>query len=281
VKGSHEVKIYKLYVDELGMSHPGSFVKSPYFILVGCIIDEQFQQDLENNANHIKFKYWGRTDIIFHSAEMSRNLGDFSIFEGKPELKEEFYNDIFNLLNSAQIVLTSALVDKKKAHESFWAEQTVISRSASIIMFNFLAFIYTKLPCRGKVIIEASSGYRDGQYLEAFNYLLSPNFVKKYDDFNDVREHLTSINFVTKKNHDIESQLADLFAYGVRCEYEAKIKKIIYEPNSYERRIVDIVEHKLMKAPSSMGAEKRKFYDKTQPITVIPKKISKPKEKRA
>ena len=276
------MRVFKLYVDELGMSHPKSYKQSPYFVLVGCIIDEQHQQELENYANHIKFKYWGRTDIILHSADIFRNLGDFSIFESNKDLKREFYKDVFTLLHQAPITITAALIDKQKAFESYWHEKTVISRAASIVLFNFLAFIYTKRPCRGKTIIEASSWFRDQEYLHAFNDLLSPNLFKKDADFPDVREYLTSINFVTKKNHDIESQIADLLAYGIRCRHEVTITKTrMVAAGSYERKMIEIVEHKLMRAASTMGKDKKKYFDKTQPVTVAPKRTTKPKEKRA
>ena len=64
--------VFKLYIDELGMSHPKSYDISPYYILLGCIIDERYQADLEQHANHIKFKYWGRTDVVFHSADFQK-----------------------------------------------------------------------------------------------------------------------------------------------------------------------------------------------------------------
>src|SRR5882672_12087144 len=123
-------KVYKLYVDELGMSHPTSFEKSPYYILLGCVIDEHYQQELENHANNIKFKYWGRTDIIFHSADIARNAKEFAIFANDESKKEEFCKDLLNLLQTAPVTITAAVIDKKKAHGSFWAEKTVIKRSA-------------------------------------------------------------------------------------------------------------------------------------------------------
>lgn len=274
-------KVFKLYIDELGMSHPKSFEKSPYYILVGCIIDEYHQKDLEDHANNIKFKYWGKTNVIFHSAEMARNLGDFEIFDGNEKLKQEFEKDIFKLLQNAPVTITAAIIDQEKAYKSFWAEKTVISRSAEKVLFNFLAFIYTKVPCRGKVIIEASSGYRDVEYLAAFNELLSPNLQRKYPEFSNVREYLTSINFVTKQNHDIESQVADLLAYGIRCIQEVKKTGVAYPAKSYEAKIMKIVSSKLIKMSPTMKDSKKKYFEKIESLSFTPKKITKPKEKRA
>ena len=270
-------KIYKLYIDELGMSHPASFEKSPYYILLGCVIDEQYQQDLENHANNIKFKYWSRTDIIFHSADIARNAKEFAIFAHDDAKKGEFCNDLLHMLQTAPVTITAAVIDKEKAFGSFWAEKTVIRRSAEIVLFNFLAYIYTKMPCKGKVIIEASSIDRDTQYLTAFNHLLSPSFRSKHTVFNNVRDHLTSINFVTKQNHDIESQVADLLAYGIRCKQETGAD---YAKDSYEAKIMRIAQSKLMKMATTMGSDKKKYFSLIEPMQITPKRVSKPKEKR-
>lgn len=273
-------KIYKLYIDELGMSHPDSYEKSPYYILLGSIIDEQKQKELENHANHIKFKYWGRTDIIFHSADIARSTKEFATFAHDEARKTEFITDLLTLLQSAPVTITAAIVDKAKAHQSSWTEQTVIRRSAESVLFNFLAFTYTKLPCKGKIIIEASNIDRDTQYLTAFNRLLSPSLKEKYPIFDGVRDHLTSITFVTKQNHDIESQIADLLAYGIRCIQEVKETEKRFEKKSYEYKIMRIAETKLIKMAPSMGEDKRQYFALIDPMFITPKKVSKPKEKR-
>jgi hypothetical protein len=273
-------KVYKLYIDELGMSHPGSYEKSPYYILLGCIIDEHQQEELEDHANHIKFKYWGRTDIILHSADIARSTKEFAIFADNPDRKDEFITDLLAMLQSAPVTITAAIIDKQKAYESFWAEKAVIRRSAEKVLFNFLAYIYTKRPCKGKVIIEASSIDRDTQYLAAFNHLLSPSLKRKYPIFDGVRDSLTSINFVTKQNHDIESQVADLLAYGIRCVQESKQTKKSFDKKSYEHKIMRIAQAKLMKMAPSMGDDKKQFFSLIEPIHITPKKIIKPKEKR-
>ena len=263
--------IYKLYVDELGMSHPKSYQASPYYILLGCIIDEAHQRELMEYAGHIKFKYWGRTDIIFHSAEIARNLGDFSIFRSDTAQKDEFIKDLLELLQRTPIHIVASVIDKQKAFQNSWAEQTVIRRTAYSVLFNFLAFIYTKLPCRGHVIIEASNAQRDGLYLDAFNDLLSPSFKQKNPHFIDIRSYLTSINFVTKQNHDIESQIADLLVYGIRCQLECS-QGVKFDKGSYQEKIMNLANSKLVHPISTMSKKKKVFYDLINPVDIQPKR---------
>ncbi len=272
--------IYKLYVDELGMSHPKSYTASPFYILLGCIIDEVHQRDLIELAGHIKFKYWGRTDVIFHSAEIARSINDFAIFKSDETRRDEFIKDLLDMLQRTPVHITAAAIDKQKAFQNSWSERTVIRRTAASVLFNFLAFIYTKRPCKGHIIIEASSAQRDGLYLDAFNHLLSPSFIKANPHFIDIRNHLTSINFVTKQNHDIESQVADLLVYGIRCQLDKDNGKAI-EKGSYQEKIMNLANGKLIHPISSMSKQKKVFYDLIKPVDIQPKrKVRRKQEKR-
>lgn len=272
--------IYKLYVDELGMSHPKSYETSPYYILLGCVIDEAHQLELRELAGHIKFKYWGKTDVIFHSAEIARNLNEFALFRQDKVKREDFINDLLDMLQKTPVHITAAVIDKQKAFQNSWTEKTAIRKTASSVLFNFLAFIYTKRPCKGHIIIEASNAQRDGLYLDAFNDLLSPSFKQNNPHFDDIRSHLTSINFVTKQNHDIESQVADLLVYGIRCQLE-KDKGIKIEKGSYQEKIMNISNSKLIHPISSMSPQKKVFYDLITPVDIQPKcKLPRKQEKR-
>lgn len=272
--------IYKLYVDELGMSHPKSYKASPYYILLGCIIEESQQRDLIELAGHIKYKYWGRTDVIFHSAEIARNLNDFAIFKNDEAKRKEFIRDLLEMLQKTPVHITAAVIDKQKALYNAWSESSVIRHTAASVLFNFLAFIYTKRPCKGHIIIEASSAQRDGLYLDAFNNLLSPSFKVKNPHFIDIRNHLTSINFVTKQNHDIESQVADLLVYGIRCQLD-KDNGIVFEKGSYQEKIMSISGSKLIRPISTMSKQKKLFYDLIRPVDIQPKrKALRKQEKR-
>ncbi len=264
------MKNYKLYVDESGNSHTGNFARSPYYILVGCIIDERYQGELKEYADQIKFKYWNRTNVVFHSAEMPRNDNDFSIFAEKPELKKEFQKDLLLFLHQAKVSLTVCIVDKKIANKKGWEEKKVVETTAKSIMGSFIGKITANIPSNGKMIFEISNGLKDKIYLESFNYLISPDFRRVDPDYTDVRSTLTSINFVTKQNHDIETQISDLFAYAAKCKLQADTGIFIYPAGSYESRLINALESKLIKTPTNIGNAKKKFYNKIKPFEIIP-----------
>jgi hypothetical protein len=70
------------------------------------------------------------------------------------------------------------------------------------------------------------------------------------------------MSFVTKKNFDIEEQIADSFAYAAKCKFKADSNKITYTSNSYEAKMINILENKLFKTPPNASVEKKRIYNK-------------------
>ena len=74
--------MYRLFIDESGKSTLKNIENiRPHFSLAGVIVHENTKEALKNRADQIKFKYWGRTDIIFHAQDLRRLTGDFAIFK--------------------------------------------------------------------------------------------------------------------------------------------------------------------------------------------------------
>ena len=87
------MNILSLFIDELGSAERNeSFSK--HYILVGCLANKTSREMLKIKADQIKFKYWGKTDIVFHSREIGRKINDFKIFNDKV-LFHGFQKDLF------------------------------------------------------------------------------------------------------------------------------------------------------------------------------------------
>src|SRR3989338_2148395 len=78
--------------------------------------------DLKIFSDQIKFKYWGRTDVVFHSREIGRKEGDFTIFKDQ-RIFNEFLHDLENLLSSPRFKMFFIVVDKTKARQVGWDEK--------------------------------------------------------------------------------------------------------------------------------------------------------------
>lgn len=274
------MKRFKLFIDESG--HPHANHPSKYFVLVGCIIEEGKQDALKIRSDQLKFKYWDKTEVVFHSEEMGKRVGDFAIFGANPKLAAQFEAQLLQFLNTAPTLVCAAIVDKMLAYRLGWTEETIIRKASESLMLDFLSFLYgNDGGSRGRVVYESSGVIRDTHYLKAFNRYLDPNWEKKHPEFSRVRQHLTSITFANKLNHDAEMQLADMFSYAAICRFQRdrKIKK--FSSTSYEGKMIDLLEKKTLRMPSGVtDPVKKRYYSRICGVGYFPELHKIPKKKR-
>lgn len=256
-------KYLNLFIDELGTPSPQSKTQ-PIYILSGVLLTESVRQRLEINSNQVKFKYWNRTDIVFHSRDISRKQGEFAILRDE-EISKNFEKDLLQFLSHGRYSLFSVVVDKNKIPKN-WNEIAIYKRTSREIIKNFI-FALLAQKARGKLIIESATAEKDFYYHKSAGYFLSNGFPTYKITYSEIQNVLTEISYVTKKNNDIEEQIADLLAYGVRLKYETTRKNSLTD---YEERLVKIVEDKLFKINPKTGAKKMRFYSKIKSYTIIP-----------
>ncbi|MGB4758553.1 MAG: hypothetical protein WBP26_00685 [Candidatus Saccharimonadales bacterium] len=260
---------YCLSIDESGTPSPTYLPEHPY-TLVGCAIDEEKREALSLKADELKKKYWKRTDVIIHHKDLAKCKNEFSIFAGKPVLKEEFKKDLLHFLNTAPVNVFVASVDKQQI-SSTWKQGTVIRKTARAVFFDYIAFLYTRKSPHGNIIIEASDSTKDKNYLDAFTYFLSPACPHLDIDFSvrDIKNVVTSVMFVTKMNNDNETQIADILGYAANCLFNKKARKKTYGKGSYELLIIKALEAKMFKIQANLGMEKQKFAKKIKGHQII------------
>lgn len=266
------MRIYELFIDELGQAKPKSS-QSDLYVLCGCAIEKTLKESVKNGAEHIKFKYWNRTNIIFHSREIGRNKGPFSIFKNKPIKRQEFLNDLIIYLKNAPVAIFIVVCENQKAKELGWNSAKVVKETGKLLFFHFISWLLGISGSQGKIVIESATAEKDRYYLNEFSYFLSPGCKELSSvDYKMMKRILTSISFVTKQNQDIEEQIADLFAYAAKCKYLRAARKHTYKVGSYEDRIIKTLDQKLFRKPKIAKDRKMKFYQAIDPFCVIPKK---------
>lgn len=258
-----------LFIDESGNCDPRN-KQSDYYVVCGCCVPENKKDQLKISADHIKFKYWGRTDVVFHSRDLYSNREDFNIFKNKPHEKNEFLKDLFIFLKQSPIILIIVLLEKKDARKKGWNKIKVLKETSYSLIYHFIALLFSNSSFKGKIIIESATTEKDRYFLNSFSYFLSPGFTEFDRDFIKTRKVLTSISFVTKDNFDTEEQIADLFAYTARCKFEKEKKNRKFEKDCYETKMISILEQKLFKQPYSAKENKMRFYRKIKPFLVLP-----------
>lgn len=257
-----------LFIDESGVANP-KVVQSPVYILAGCSVTDQSRQKLKIEADQIKFKYWGRTDVVFHSKEMSRKEGEFELFKDV-KVWHEFQKDLFSYLANNIYQLFFVIVDKEKAKIQNWAEISVYRETANLMVRNFILSLIAQGDCRGRLVVESATSEKDFCFHQSARLFLSRGIQDVEINFTQVQNVLTEISFVTKKNFDIEEQIADLLAYAAKLKYTEK-KNL----DSYEKRIIKIMISKLYRMNPNTGTVKQRYYSKINGIEVLPVKSKK------
>ncbi len=262
--------MYKLFIDESGKNTLKKIESySPFFALSGIIIHENTTEFTRSRADQIKFKYWGHTKVVFHATDLRRLTGDFSIFKNSVKFTiDDFYNDFLDLINSANFKICWVGINKQKYIEqnppvayalskmtnkgpkNNWnrvvlgVEKNFVKDFTYDILTTYLCYLRKK-DFRGQVLIEAADEYQDLDIFTAYNKLLISGHLGLGMTPLTIREYLTSISFVTKKNHDIETQLADMAAYYFNLKERAKDGLYTIEPESYEQKIINALKEKI------------------------------------
>jgi len=237
---------YKLYLDESGTPNLGGNSPTfPYFILSGFIVNEEQEVKLKIKADQIKFKYWGRTDVVFHSREIGRRENNFLILKD-PTMEQNFHKDLSQLFVSNGGKSIIAVVNKEKANNLGWKETDVYKKTSNAILSFFIEFLNVK-GYKGQIIIESAGTHKDILFYKEYIYFLANGIPNLSLTHNKMKQILTSISFVSKNNQDIETQMADLLAYpaGHNCLVSTGLKTMI--PNSYEDKMCKILNDKILK----------------------------------
>jgi len=254
-----------LFIDESGDANP-RVSRSEVYILAGCMTDEYSREKLKIESDQIKFKFWSRTDIVFHSREIGQKEGNFKILKDLKVYKE-FKKDLFNFLNKNFYQMFFVLVDKKKALSRNWNDRKVYTETSSAIVRNFVLSLVAQGNAKGRLVVEAATSLKDFYFHKAASYFLSAGLPEVGISYQAVQDVLTEIFFVTKKNHDIEEQISDLLAFGAKLKFLGKKQTSM---NEYEKRLIKVVSAKIFKMDPNTGVKKKKYYSEINSFKILP-----------
>lgn len=259
------MKEYCLFIDESGSGNP-RVKKSPCYIVCGCLVPEFKRLDLKIRADQIKFKYWGRTSVVFHSREIGRKERDFRILKNR-KIYQDFCKDLLSFLSSSGVQLFIVVVDYEQAVKLNWNSQKVYKETAAVIVRNFILSLLALGDVKGRLVIESATAEKDFIFHKTAGYFLSGGLPHLNVTHKAVQGVLTEVSFVTKKNHDIEEQIADLFSYAAKLKFLKKKKDSM---TAYEQELVKIMNQKLFHMHPETGIKKKKYYSQIEEFKVVP-----------
>ncbi len=264
------MKQFDLFVDESGVANPVD-KKTELYVLCGCAVEKDQRIAIKTRADQIKYKYWGRTNVLFHSRDIGLRIGDYEEFKTHKTTYIEFLHDLFTFLNEFLYTIFVVVVDKQIARTKGWNGPKIVQETAHRLFYHYIAWLLGRGGDHGKITVESATSERDQYYLREFSYFLSPGATEFAIDYKKVQAMITSISFVTKNNSDIEEELADIFAFAARCKYLRQSTKETYKVGTYEDRIIRVLDRKLFQKPKFAKETKMKLYETIDPFCVVPK----------
>ncbi len=228
-----------LALDETGKA---SFKhSSSTFILSGLIISGNFLPKFEKRIKRIKSKFFNNEDIIFHSRDMLRKKGPFSILRDT-NVFEKFWSEYINSINIPDVSMALIVVDKEKAKKLGWNDIAILKR-VYLKMLEEFSKKYLKEDKKGKLLVE-SDPYQDKYLLQAHNKLQKIGIPSEGMTGSEYRNKITSISLVNKLNLDSHIQIADSFAIMGSMFYKFKMNKKV-KLTQVEKMFKQLIDSKI------------------------------------
>jgi hypothetical protein len=102
-----------IYADESGDHGLESIDSSyPVFVLAFCIVKKMdYSRTVVSSLTDLKFKYFGHDMVIFHSREIRKSAGDFTILQNGG-VRTAFLTDLSGFVAASPFTLVAAIIDK-------------------------------------------------------------------------------------------------------------------------------------------------------------------------
>ncbi len=229
-----------LSLDESGKasySHP-----SELFILSGVIIPEKFKLQLDSKMRKLKKKFFSDDELVFHSRDMSRRKGPFSILQD-PKKEISFWSEFISLVNNPKIATAFIIVNKQAAKLRSWQQKTILKRTYLKMLEEFVSK-QLKPSERGKIITESDPS-QDLYLIEAHNRIQGTGTSDGSISAVEYRQKVTSLCLVKKSNQDIDVQIADALAPIAGFIYRVSILKSKRPLNQIEEMKKRLIQRKL------------------------------------
>ena len=236
------MKTYYTFLDEYGFADPKTFSKDPYFIVTAVLYNSKTKDIIINNLNTLKINYFGKKSYILHRSELYKDLKSNHISYSA------FADDLEKTLYCKFIVFQT-IVKKKDVFYLNWTTKTVYKNVYRDLFGNITKYSIAK-DVNNIVLAEASSVNQDIEIYKNFFHYIANGISTLNISHTDVKQHLTSLNFVIKINNDAGEQLADLFSKSGKHKYLSDIGVSKSEDLDYlDSLLLNILKKRLFSYP--------------------------------
>ena len=112
---------YIIYADESGSPVLSADSKDfPVFVLVFMIVKkEHYIEHLVPMVQKLKFRYVGHDQLILHERDIRRQSGQFAFLQVSKVIRQDFVNDLTEIVKAADIEIVCAIIDKAKLGQKY------------------------------------------------------------------------------------------------------------------------------------------------------------------
>lgn len=224
---------YVVYVDESGdHSLKNINPRYPIFVLSFCIFKKDSYLDTVNKVQKFKFKHFGHDVIILHENEIRRDRGVFAKLKTKA-LKDEFMDELSNIIEQENFTIISAIIDKEKLNKQYINAGNPYHLAMEFCLERLYKFLSERIKDDETtyIVFEQRGKQEDSELELEFRRVC-----------NGSNYHGNTLNFeivmANKQCNSTGLQLADLVARPIGVNY--------LQPNK-ENKAFKIIEKKLRK----------------------------------
>lgn len=200
-----------LFLDESG-DHNLEVIdpQYPMFVLAGVILDQDYAQgELTARLNEFKQNFFGRTDIILHTADITRNRNGFERMKERA-FREAFYKGLNELAASLDFKVVACAI-RKEEHLARYGVAALDPYMLSLhVLVERFCFEIGNVAGGGIMLAERRNPTLDHELELAFLNLKIQG--TRYLQAAQIENRIAALNLRAKSENIAGLQLADLVA---------------------------------------------------------------------
>jgi hypothetical protein len=253
---------YFTFLDEHGSADPKTYKADKYFVVTAVLSNPSVKDSISDNLENLKAKHFGKKSYVIHRTDLYKDI------QKKSNMKD-FLTDLKSTLNDT-FVIFQVIVNKENAYKKGWVTKSVYRKVYRALLANITKFSVAK-SVRNIICVEASSSGQDIIIYQNFFHFIANGIPTLKINPADVKQYLTSLDFVTKINNDAGEQLADLFSKSGKQKLQIEEGELSEkELKDLDLLLLNILEQKLFKQPKNCtNKTKLKIYPSINSFEVV------------
>ncbi len=218
-----EFSDFIVYLDESGSPTIANIEKDfPIFVLACVLVEKsKYAEEIVPAIQKLKFKYFGHDQAILHEREIRRQSGVFSFLQTSQELREQFLEEMSQIVDDCDFTIATAVIDKQKLVDKYPTPYSPYELSLQMSI-EHLALTLRDRDQLGKMIhvIAESRGKKEDAELElAFRRIADGDSRMRSNQNGIITQLDWHILFSDKKSNSAGLQLADLVARPIGLQF--------------------------------------------------------------